>query len=405
VTRLLCTGDLHLGAGAAVAPHPGERLAEQAAVWAQIVWIAAEHECDAILFAGDAFERPRPTPAEMLAFGQPLGTVPVYAIPGNHDVISADAPNALEVFQLGHGAPLLEHDRKPGIFGVAGVAVATLPWAPVSRLVAAHGGGERTAINDQAATLLVETARGLRAQISAGVPAILMLHWSVSGAVTPTGADVGIFAEPVLDLGDLEALGFDAILMGHIHAAQPLGTLAPDDELMPIFYVGSPLPLNFGEASCDHGVWLLDIDEAIRPRRVHADFIPIESRRFVTIDFDCTDETQLRWLETAQAHPSMIAPERVADAIVKVRYRASAEQARRIDHAKLKAALYDAGAHHVYAIQPEIVREQRARVAELDDSIDELSALDLYMDANGVNGDRASALRERTSDYLKEVAS
>jgi DNA repair exonuclease SbcCD nuclease subunit len=400
VTRLLCTGDLHLGAGTAFAPHPGERLAEQAAVWAQIVSIAEEHECDAILFAGDAFERPRPTPAEMLAFGQPLGgEIPVYAICGNHDVISADAPNALEVFQTGRHYPLLQHDRKPAVYrirpfagGADPVFVATLPWAPVSRLVAQHGGGDRLAINDYAAELLVGIARGLRADIDG--PAILMLHWSVSGAVTPTGADVGIFAEPVLDLGDLEALGFDAIVMGHIHKAQPLGTLAPDDELMPIFYVGSPLPLNFGEAMCDHGVWLLDIDEAIRPRRVHADFMPIESRRFVTHDLDLT---------THEGVFDLASLPDVRDAIVKVRYRATSEQARRIDHAAIKAALYDAGAHHVYNIEPTIERENRARVEGLDESLDEMDALAMYLDANGVNGDNATALREKTTNYLQEA--
>jgi exonuclease SbcD len=388
VTRLLCTGDLHLGAGAAFAPHPGERLAEQAAVWAQIVSIAEEHECDAILFAGDAFERPRPTPAEMLAFGQPLGTIPVYAIPGNHDVISADAPNALEVFQLGHGAPLLEHDRKPGIFDGAGVFVATLPWAPVSRLVAAHGGGERTAINDYAATLLVETARGLRAQIPAGDPAILMVHWSVSGAVTPTGADVGIFAEPVLDLADLETLGFDAIVAGHIHAPQVLEDWDPL-----AFYVGSPMPLNFGEAGVRHGVAILDT-ERNSAGHLPYQFVQIQSRRFVTHDLDLTTHEGIFDLASLSD---------VRDAIVKVRYRATPEQARRIDHAALKAALYEAGAHHVYNIEPTIERENRARVEGLDESLDEMDALSMYLDAQEINGDRAGALRQRTSEYLKEA--
>jgi hypothetical protein len=94
----------------------------------------------------------------------------------------------------------------------------------------------------------------------------------------------------------------------------------------------------------------------------------------------------------------------VDGAVVKLRYRATPEQARRIDRSEIKAALYEAGAAHVYAIQAEIVREQRAQVAELDESIDELAALDLYMDANGVNGDCASALRDLTTDYLKEAA-
>jgi exonuclease SbcD len=283
MTRLLCTGDWHLGAGAAFGKAPGDRLQEQADIALRIFEIAREHEVDGVLLAGDSFEGPAVTPEQMDAFIRPIETsgIPILAIPGNgrHDS-AMRSTNAL--IPLRH-VPGLTISTTPAIHDVAGVKVATLPWAPISRLVAAQGGGDRDAINDQAATLLLTTARGLRAQITDG-PAVLMLHWSVSGASLPTGLPTDLLAEPVLELGALEALGFDAVVMGHIHRRQVL-----DDEGR-IFYVGSPMPLNFGEASCNHGVWLLDIDEAIRPRRVHADVIPIESRRFLTIDIDLVDD-------------------------------------------------------------------------------------------------------------------
>jgi hypothetical protein len=74
VTKLLCFGDLHLGAGSDYGAEPGDRLRDQQDVLAMIVQLANENEVDAVLFAGDAFHRRRPTPAEMLACADPLAS-------------------------------------------------------------------------------------------------------------------------------------------------------------------------------------------------------------------------------------------------------------------------------------------------------------------------------------------
>lgn len=256
--RLLCFGDLHLGAGTDYGREPGDRLRDQQDVLAMVVQLANENDVDAVLFAGDAFHRRRPTPAELLAFARPLVELeaPLIAIAGNHDVESADLPTALEVFtnDASHDSPgLLTLSTRPEVINLPGLAVATLPWTPVSRLIAQRDGGDRDRTHDEVAAMLVAAARGLRAEIPADTPAVLMLHWSISGASTPTGALTDEFREVVLDVDELGALGFDAVVMGHIHRHQVLC------EEPWIGYVGSPLPVDFSEANTPHGCVLLEL--------------------------------------------------------------------------------------------------------------------------------------------------
>lgn len=414
MTRLLCTGDWHVGSGLDYGRTPADRLADQEAVIEKIVDLSIEHDVDALLLAGDFWHRRRPTPAELMAVARPLRrlavetNIDVLAIAGNHCVESADLPIGLELLE-----DIVDVHRAPGIWNTRGCAVATLPWTPVSRLVAARGDGDRDDVHAVAAQLLVETARDLRAQIDG--PAVLMLHWSVSGASTPTGVMTDDFRETVLPADDLVALGFDAIVCGHIHKAQyfhpEMGwhphIVTPDGQVTataspPFFYTGSPTPVDFGEADVPHGVWLLDVGNPEAPAGVAwAQFLPIESRPFKTLDAHLGDGDDFSML--TEGYVPFV--EQFADAVVRVRYTATEEQARRISHAEITKALYDVGAHKVYSIQPTIERENRARVEHVNEDIAPLAAVDAWCDANLplVTTKSRVALGELTSTYLQEV--
>lgn len=405
MTRFLCIGDLHLGAGPDYGRELGDRLRDQEQVWARALELAVEHDVDAILFAGDAFHRRRPNPAELRAFQRPLERfsaehdIEILAINGNHDVEAGDLPSALEVFgrdidlhvEPGLWSTLGRHDI--GVPG--GVTVATLPWTPLGRLIARRGGGDRDDSHAIAAQLLVEVARDLRAQVDG--TCVLMLHWSVSGASTPTGVLTDDFRETVLPLHELEQLGFDAIVCGHIHKAQLLNEEGAN---APIFYTGSPAPVDFGEAETAHGCYLLELGGPADEWELT--FLPIESRPFVTFDVAQVHVDEDFLMLTEGYVPSV---EQFVDAVVRVRYTATEEQARRIDHPAIARALYDAGAHKVYAIQPTIEREGRARVDGVDEDIAPLAAVDAWVTANEISTEHSGALVDLTSRYLQEVGS
>lgn len=399
MTRFACITDLHIGAGAGYGPG---RLDEQEAVWSRALELAAEHEVDAVLFAGDAFDRRRPTPAELMAFARPLRehqrALDVIAIPGNHDV-EGDRPCGLELFATTPQFSLhtlLELHREPTVVDVVDVTVCCLPWVSVGRLAAMHGRSERDDLNEWAANLLVDTAARLRERVEPGRRAVLMLHFSISGASTPTGLPTDTFREPVLSRHELAGLDFDAIFAGHIHKPQHL--FSPTGQ--PFFYGGSPMPLNFGEADCEHGMWIFDLPSggAIPP----ATFVPIESRRFVTVDADLTadDGVQPEWL----CDSAWIGYRDVRDAVVRVRYRCTEQQAREIDPRAVRAALENAGAHHVWMVKPEITRATRARVAELDEQVDDRQALDLWLAALQIEDATAAPVRARHDRYLEALA-
>lgn len=399
MTRILACGDLHLGQG--VERYGPDRLRDQELVWDEVAHIAYRENVDLVCFAGDAFERRRyPSQAELVAFEDGLDRlhsygIPVVSVAGNHDVLAPDLPSSLRVFS--HRMTVAE---TPQVVRVAGVAVACLPWTPISRLVAHRNGGDRDALYQEAAALLLSTLRGLRAEIEEGERAVLLAHWSASGAVTPTGREVGLDFGVVLDTAEVEAMDWDAVVLGHIHRAQFLGG-GHDDfaAATPIFYTGSPLPLNHGEAGDKHGVWVFSLDEAGAsvPK-----FVPIESRRFVTVEFDFAEECggDLELIDDELVRDVLIAGEEFNGAIVRARYRLTEAQARRISVSRVEELLRDAGASCGKA-EPEILREDRARVQVDPDALTELDQFRLYLDVNGMNGDRGALMVERTQRYLE----
>lgn len=388
MARLLATGDHHLGAGPDLGLAPGDRLAEQEDVWRRTLEIARESECDVVLSAGDIFDRVRPTPQEIIAVERPLlqhralGGCPVWGVVGNHEVSGTNPAHLPEAFTL---AGLWDVRSMPSVLGaVGGVTVCALPWASVSRIVAAAGGGDRDDVNAYASELLMQTARVLRDGVDG--PAVLVTHFSISGSSLPNGLPVDQLREPVLELAELEALGFEAVIAGHIHVASVFGD--------GVFYVGSPMPLSFGEAGYDHGCFILEPDTL--SGAYVARFVPIASRPLRKVVLDALE------LEVpAGGGPNFIDWEEhdVSGAIVKVAIHATRKQAKALDLAALKREVYAQGAHKVYAVNLEVEREERARVEGLTEEIDEMEALRMWCASVGINGPREAALVERHERY------
>jgi exonuclease SbcD len=396
--KLLATGDLHVGAGS---QHREDALADHADTLNQILELARARDVDAILLAGDIFDRPKPTPAELHVFDRFIRALPcpAVAILGNagHDQWGVDQPTALELFAGDH----LRVSRHPEvILGPGDVAIATLPSVPVSRLVAAHGGGDRAQINEHAAELLLETARGLRDQVPDGWPCVLLGHWAVTGASLPNGLPVADLNEPVLSVDALEALDFNAVVLGHIHVPNEFG--------IDVLYVGSPLCLNFGEAGFTHGAWIVEVEQGIETA---TEFVQLDDRRFVTVDVDLIgSDPELVRFGSVLDETDAIAAAIMADggggldgAIVRVRYRASEAQHRRVDQGAIRKLIADAGGR-CYQIVPEIIREQRARVEGIDETLSPMRAVEAWAAANDLDQDHRVALHALTAELLDVAA-
>jgi exonuclease SbcD len=410
--RILALADTQLGSGRALAD---DRLADQAQVLDAIADLAHERDVDVVLHCGDVFESRHPGEEERLVFKRWLAKITpkplfedtrrVIIVAGNHDLSNTALASAVDLYDR------CEFVRLPIVLDLGGASLACLPWAPIHNLVAARD--SRAGVYEQVAEALVAIARDLRAQCPGGKPALLAAHWAISGASLPSGMSVDDLGEVVVPQEAMR--GFTWTVAGHIHKA---GLFAPA-----ALYTGSPYPCDFGEANEEHGVWILDTEDRVGHVGRPVDdglgswkFVPLASRPLVTIDCDLTEGVSepdapgsgvpsgesrnavapsgsLTSLdETDRIAAAIAAHFPLTDATVRLRYRATEEQARRVDVPALRRLIMDAGAHKVSQVEPTIVRADRARAAGVDETLDPQASLAAWCEANQVEAGKREAL-------------
>lgn len=398
MTKLLCYGDVHLGQGS---QYPN-RLRDQADVLDKIADLAIERAVDGVLNAGDTFEGPSISPEQLDVFARFVrrlreAGIPHLAVTGNsrHDAAVRET-NGMAIFNHIAGIQVFS---QPTWGEFAGCAVAVLPWVHPGRLIARAGRDvPRDEINTVVGELLVEVARDLHdtiatMPISGDLPKILLTHWSISGTSLPAGLPVDELREPVIPVDALEAVGFDHIVAGHIHKPQTVGSTG--------FYTGSPMPLNHGEAGVGHGVAILHVGERDEIDFPGAEFVEIDSPEFITLDLG--SDADVDWmLGHAVAAAVGGDTDRLDDAIVRVRFTATKEQMQRIDIAAIREPLLEVA--RSVKIEATLVRGQRARVAGVDEQLDEMQALEMWMQSADVVDELREILRAKTRTYMELVA-
>ena len=358
--------DLHLGAGG--------RLEPQRDAWLEAVDIAND-EAVALVIAGDVFHRARPTPDELTVFADGLDRlrIPTIAIAGNHDVSGISSATALEV--LVRGRRNMRAAREPQTFESPNETIAVLPWSPLR----------------PSADTLLDVARALYARCNPDLPSALVCHWSIGGALLPSGARVDdVMRETMLPLRELETLGFDAVFAGHIHRRQYL-TL-PELGAPPILYLGSLMAVDHSEADTDHAVTLWD------PSSGDVSQIDLEhGPRFVTLDIQGD-------LEPALLEPMLAAQHDLAGAIVRVRYSGTPQELAGVSPDLVRGAFADTPAE--ISLEPTVVRAANERGAELEESTTPLEAMQAWLaDQAGISPELAARMLEETARYQDEARS
>ncbi len=253
--RILHTSDWHLGK----LFHAFNLIEDQRHVLEQVVSMVRDEKPDAVIVAGDVYDRAVP-PAEavevldwvLTALVLDLRT-PTVVIAGNHD--SADrlhfGSRLLESNGL-HVVGKLDGDLRPIAVGQGAHAgfICPCPFVePASARDWLQDG--RIATHDDAVRTL---AASYRKRVPAGAPAVLVAHAFVAGGsvsdserpVTIGGAD-----QVRLDAFD----GFAYTALGHLHGPQT--TANPR-----VRYSGSLLKYSKSEAGRGKSVTLVDVDAA-----------------------------------------------------------------------------------------------------------------------------------------------
>ena len=272
MTRILHTGDWHLGRYL----HGVPLLDDQAHVLQQFVALARSEGVDAVVIAGDVYDRSVP-PADAVALLDEVlaklvieARIPVIMIAGNHD--GAERIGFGGRIFSGQGLHLrgtladLSPVLLPDAHGT--VAFHALPYVePV--FARALPGGEAVHDHQSAMTHAVSI---LRAQRQPGQRNVLVGHAFVTGgseSESERPLAVGGSGNVSADTFD----GFDYVALGHLHRPQNIGSAR-------IHYPGSLLKYSFNEVEHVKGVSLVEIGADGKPA---VRSIPLSARRDVRI--------------------------------------------------------------------------------------------------------------------------
>ena len=259
--RLLHTSDWHLGRSL----HRADLRAAQSAFLDHLVEVARAEKVDAVLVAGDVYDRAVPPVdavelCEDALFRLHDTGASIVLISGNHD----------SARRLGFGSGLLEkagvHLRtRPGGLarpvvlqdGFGPVAVYGVPYlepdAVRGELPGAGDGADPGEPPRGHTGVLGHAVACIRADAESRAIGrrVVMAHGWVSGAA-PSESERDITVGGVGQVPAELFAGFGYVALGHLHGQQTVASH--------LRYSGSPLPYSFSEASHRKGSWLVELD-------------------------------------------------------------------------------------------------------------------------------------------------
>ncbi|MFF3690645.1 exonuclease SbcCD subunit D [Streptomyces sp. NPDC002187] len=251
--RFLHTSDWHLGRSF----HRVSMLDAQAAFLDHLVATVRERDVDAVLVAGDVYDRAVPPLAAVELFDEALhrlaaADVPTVMISGNHD----------SARRLGVAAGLIER---------AGIHLRTDPAGCATPVVLADADGEvafyglpylePALVKDEFKadkarheTVLAAAMQRVREDLAdrpAGTRSVVLAHAFVAGGEESD-------SERDITVGGVAAVpaevfhGVDYVALGHLHGCQTITER--------VRYCGSPLAYSFSETHHRKTMWLVDLD-------------------------------------------------------------------------------------------------------------------------------------------------
>lgn len=250
--RLLHTSDWHLGRTL----HREDLLPAQRAFLDHLVATVRAEAVDAVLVAGDVYDRAIPGLGAVELFDRVLRElaglgVPVVLIAGNHDSARRLGVAARLIERAGvHlrtdpercGEPVLLADEH------GPVAVYGLPYLEPA-LVGAGLGAEKVS---HAAVLAAAMAR-VRADLAdrpERTRSVVLAHaFVVGGEVSDSERDIAVGGVPSVPASVFD--GVDYAALGHLHGCQTISER--------VRYSGSPLAYSFSEAAQRKSMWLVDL--------------------------------------------------------------------------------------------------------------------------------------------------
>lgn len=381
--KLLHFADIHIGMEnyAKLDPETGlsTRLLDFFKTFDFIVDLAIKEECDALIFAGDAYKTRDPNPTQQRGFGERIRRaakkMPVILVVGNHDTPNAEGKaNTLDIYSA------LEIDnvwvsRQPEYLKIqtksGDLQIVTLPWL--------HKNDYKT-VGDK--------LNNLYNKITPNSPAIFLSHSEIVGAEYGSEKGMAIANDVTIPLSLLQDRRLSYVALGHIHKHQILSK--PGDSPL-VVYAGSPHRIDFGEEKEKKGVILVNIED----NKASYEFVETDSRDFLTITVNLKDEDK----DPTQTVLSEIAKHDLNEKVVRLVINIPSECEEAIQMDKIKKALTPA--HIIAGISRNVDRKERQRI-EIEDveTLTPVEALKKYFESKKYTPEKQKMLEEFASKLL-----
>ena len=268
--RFIHTSDWHIGRQF----HNQSLLDDQRHVLDQLLAHVATQAVDALVIAGDIYDRSVPPAAAVELLDEVLQRlcgelqVPVILIPGNHDSAERLRFGARQLQQAGlHILGDLQRITEPVI--LKGVRFYAIPYNDPERVRALLGGAVKT--HDEAHRYLIEQIDAVSRADGDDSPRVLISHCFIDGAEESD-------SERPLSIGGADRVGyqpfsgFDYVALGHLHSPQYRGAEH-------IRYSGSILKYSFSEQHQKKAVTLVEIDARQRVATRQLPLLPLRDMR------------------------------------------------------------------------------------------------------------------------------
>lgn len=248
--KLIHLSDLHLGKRV----KDFSMLEDQQYILAEILRIAGEESPDAVLIAGDVYDRSVPSTEAVELFDDFLVRLArletqVFVISGNHDSPERMAFGGRLMDRSGiHLAPVYSGQVQPvpltDCFGA--VNIYMLPFLKPAHVRRFFPDSEISSYTDALRTAIGQMS------VDASARNVLVTHQFVTGAERSDSEDISVGGTDNVDVSVFDP--FDYVALGHIHGPQHIGREA-------VRYCGTPLKYSFSEVRHQKSVTVVELEE------------------------------------------------------------------------------------------------------------------------------------------------
>lgn len=248
--RFLHLSDLHLGKRV----NEFSMLEDQAYILKEILNIIDEQKVEAVLIAGDIYDKMIPSAEAVRLLDDFLTRIaarelPVFLISGNHDSAErvAFGSRLMSSRQI-YLSPVFESDVEPITISdrYGEINIYMLPFVKPSLVKRVYPEEEIITYQDAV------NAAVQHMQIDTDKRNVLLAHQFVTGAARCDSEELSVGGVDDVDASVFD--GFDYVALGHLHGPQKIGKET-------VRYSGTPLKYSFSEANQKKAAVIVDVEE------------------------------------------------------------------------------------------------------------------------------------------------